>query len=217
MSVEVDFSQPNHVFQAANIQAGWVLSASFFRRVLLTLLLVSLLTACTTQTTVTPPPVRESPPTTARTVPTCQTSQLTLAYDGSDGLVANRADQFSLQNTSTSTCTLFGYPHIQMLLADGHPTPTHATQSTSAYLFQAALKVVSLQAGAKSYFIVEWVAGTCDQYASTAGEFLQVIPPGNTGILTTSARAGADGGLDACGDILVSPISAMSILYERRP
>lgn len=213
MSVDVDFSQSNQVFQAANIQAGWVYSASFFRRVLLTLLLVSLLTACTSQSTLTPPPVRQSPTTTTQTGPTCQTSQLTLAYDRSNGLVANRADQFSLQNTSTSTCTLFGYPHIQMLLADGHPTPTHAMQATSAYLFQAALKVVALQTGAKSYFIVEWVAGTCVDSASTAGEFLQVTPPGNTGILTTSARAGADGGIDACGNIVVSPVSAMSILY----
>lgn len=178
----------------------------------LTLLLVSLLTACTTQSTLTPTLVRASTPTTARTEPTCQTSQLTLAYDRSDGLVSNRADQFSLQNTSTSTCTLFGYPHIQMLLADHHPTPTHATQATSAYLFGTALKVVSLQAGAKSYFIVEWVAGTCVHYASTAGESLQVTPPGDTGILTTSARAGADGGIDACGNIVVSPVSAVSVL-----
>lgn len=214
MSVEVVFFQSKQVFQAANIQAGPVLSASFFRRVLLTLLLGSLLTACTTQSTLNPPPVKESPPTTARTGPTCRTSQLTLAYDRSDGLVANRADQFSLQNTSTSTCTLFGYPHIQMLLADRHPTPTHATQATSAYLFRTALKVVSLQAGAKSYFVVEWVAGTCVHYASTAGEFLQVTPPGDTGILTTSARAGIDDGIDACGNIVVSPVSVMSVLYE---
>jgi hypothetical protein len=179
----------------------------------LTLLLFSLLTACTTQSTVPPTPAKQSTPTTARTIPTCQTSQLTLAFDRSDALVANRADQFSLQNISTSTCTLFGYPHIQMLLADRHPTPTHTMQATSAYLFQTALKVVSLQAGAKSYFIVEWVAGTCVQYASTAGAFVQVTRPGDTGILTTSARAGADGGIDACSNIVVSPVSAMNVLH----
>lgn len=214
MSIEVVVFQSNQVFPAANIQVSWVLSASFFRRVALALLLVSLLTACTTQSTVTPPPVKESPPTTARTGSTCQTSQLTLAYDRSDGLVANRADQFSLQNTSTSTCTLVGYPHIQILLADRHPTPTHVTQSTNTYFFQTALtlKVVSMQARAKSYFSVAWVAGTCVHYASTAGEFLQVTPPGDTGILTTSSRAGADGGIDACGNIIVTPVSAMSVL-----
>ena len=159
------------------------------RRAALTLLLFSLLTACTTQSTVPPTPARQSTPITARTVPTCQTSHL------------------------TSTCTLFGYPHIQMLLADRHPTPTHAMQATSAYLFQTALKVVSLQAEAKSYFIVEWVAGTCVQYASTAGAFVQITPPGDTGILTTPARAGADGGIDACSNIVVSPVSAMNVLH----
>ena len=179
----------------------------------LILLLFSLLTACSAQSTITPTPAIASTPTTARIVPTCKTSQLTLAFDRSDALVANRADQFYLQNTSTSTCTLFGYPRIQMLLADRHPTPTHSSQATSAYLFQTALKHVSLQAAAKSYFIIEWVAGTCAQYASTAGAFVQVTPPGVTGILTTSARAGADGGIDACSNIVISPVSAMNVLH----
>jgi hypothetical protein len=182
------------------------------RRVHLTFMLVSLLTACTTPSTVPSTPVRASTSIPAQTGHTCQTSQLTLAYDRSDTLVANRADQFTLQNISTPTCTLFGYPHIQMLLADHHPTPTHATQATTAYLFRTALKVVALQAGAKSYFSVEWVSGTCAEYASTAGAFVQVTPPGDIGILTTSARAGADGGIDACGNIVVSPVSAVKVL-----
>ncbi len=159
-----------------------------------------------------PTTVRQNTPTTVQTEPTCQTSQLTLTYDGSDGLVANRADQFTLQNTSTSTCTLSGYPHIQILLADRHPTPTHATQATSAYLFQTSLKVVALQAGAKSYFTIEWVGGKCAQHASTAGAFVQITPPGDIAILTTSTRAGADGGIDAYGNIVVSPISALKVL-----
>ena len=214
MSLAAAFFQSSRVFRATTLRASRVLRASFFRRVALTLLLVSLLTACTTQSTSTPPPVRQRPQTTVRTGSTCQTSQLTLAFDRSNGLVANRADQFTLRNTSTSRCTLFGYPHIQLLLANSHPTPTQVRQATSAYLFQAALKSVSLQAGAKSYFIVEWVSGTCADYTSTAGEFVQVTPPGGTGILTTSTRAGADSGIDACGNIVVSPISEVSILYE---
>ena len=183
------------------------------RRASLTFLLVSLLAACTPQSAAPPATVRPSTPTHARTGSTCQTSQLTLAYDRSDALVANRADQFTLQNTSTSLCALFGYPHIQMLLANRHPTPTHATQATTAYLFRAALKVVALQAGAKSYFSVEWVAGTCAKSATTAGAFVQVTPPGDTGILTTSVRDGADGGIDACGKIVVSPITAVKVLF----
>lgn len=217
MWVAVVFLRSDQVFQAATKQAGWVLRASFFRRVALNLLVVGLLTACTTQSTSAPPPVKESSTTTARAGPTCRTNQLTLAYDGSGRLKANRADQFSLQNTSTSTCMLFGYPRIQLLLADRHPIPTHVTQARVAYLFHAAFKAVSLQARAKSYFIVAWVAGTCAQHASTAGEFVQVTPPGDTGILTTSTRTGADGGIDPCGNIVVSPVSAMSLLYKPSP
>ena len=144
---------------------------------------------------------------------TCQTSQLTLAYDRSSGLVGNRADQFALQNTSTSPCTLFGYPQVQLLLADRQPTPTHATQATRGYLFQTTLKVVALPAGAKAYFIIEWVAGLCVNWAATAGQFVQVSLPGATGILTTPVRSFENVGIDACGNIVVSPVFVGSALY----
>ena len=167
--------------------------------------------------TLTPTPTL-TPPTatpTARTaVSICQTNQLALAYDKSDALVSNRGDQFSLQNMSASTCTLYGYPGVQMLLANNQPTPTQETRGTSSYFFAGAVQIqtVSLQPGAKSYFVISWVAGQCDQPAASAGVYIQVTPPGNTGTLTTSTRAGADGGIDACGKIRVSPIVATSVL-----
>ena len=141
---------------------------------------------------------------TASTVPsTCQTNQLALAYDKFDGLDANQGDQFSLQNTSASTCTLDGYPNVQMLLATGQPTPTQERQDTGSYVFAGPVQIqtVSLQPGAKAYFVISWAAGACDQYAVTAGIYIQVTPPGDTGTLTASTRAGADDGIDACGII----------------
>ena len=152
-------------------------------------------------------------PTEVPPGPTCQASQLALTYESSQVGMGNRADQFSLRNDSNSTCTLFGYPHIQLLNADSQPISTHITQVTSAYLFQSsAPQAVSLQAGAKSYFIVEWVTGMCAGYSSPSliGAFLQVTPAGATSALTTSASSGVDGGIDACGDVVVSPISAVN-------
>jgi cytoskeletal protein RodZ len=153
-------------------------------------------------------------PTAITAVSICQTNQLALAYDKSDGLVANRGDQFSLQNTSASTCTLDGYPDVQMLLATNQPTPTQEMQVTGSYFFASPVQIqtVSLQPGAKAYFVISWVAGQCAQPAVTAGIYIQVTPPGDTGTLTASTSAGADGGIDACGTIRVSPISATSVL-----
>ncbi len=181
---------------------------------LLALLPVSLLAACTssqaTPSASTPTALTGSAPTRASAEPTCQTSQLILAYDASRALVANRADQFSFQNTSSSMCTLFGYPHIQILNADHQPISTHATPVTSAYLFESALKLVSLEPGARSYFVVEWVAGLCIH--PPLGDFLQVTPPGNKSILTTSASAGVDGGVDTCqGNVVVSPVTSANL------
>lgn len=194
---------------------------SLLWRTPLMLLLGVLLAACaigaptttTPSSTLTPNQPTVTP--TARTaVSTCQTNQLALAYDKFDALAANRADQFSLQNTSASTCTLYGYPAVQMLLANNQPTPTQETQDTSSYFFKGAVQVqtVSLQPGAKSYFVISWGAGECQQYATTAGVYIQVTFIGDTDILTTSTSAGADHGIDACGHIRVSPIVATSVL-----
>src|SRR5215467_8991471 len=142
-----------------------------------------LLAACAigAPTTTTPPssptPTQTAATPTAMTaVSICQTKQLALAYDKSDGLVANRGDQFSLRNTSASICTLSGYPRVQMLLANQQPTPTQETQDTGSYFFARAVQIqtVSLQPGAASYFVISWVAGQCNQYAATAGIYIQV-------------------------------------------
>jgi len=101
-----------------------------------------------------------------------------------------------------------------MLLANHQPTPTQETQDTGSYFFAGAVQIqtVSLQPGATSYFVISWVAGQCDQSAATAGVYIQVTPPGDTGTLTMSTSAGADGGIDACGNIRVSPIVATYVL-----
>jgi hypothetical protein len=169
--------------------------------------------------TATTPPSTSAPtqpvatPTEMTTVSICQTNQLALAFDKSDGLDGNRGDQFSLQNMSTSTCTLEGYPAVQMLLATHQPTPTQETQSPNSYFFSSAVQIqtVSLQPGAKSYFVISWRAGQCTQPA-VIGIYIQVTPPADTGTLTASTSAGSDGGIDACGAIYVSPISATSVL-----
>ncbi len=170
-------------------------------------------TATTPSSTPTPtqPPAT---PTEMTGVSICQTNQLALAYDKSDALVSNRGDQFSLQNTSASTCTLEGYPNVQMLLATHWETPTQETQDTNSYFFASAVQVqtVSLQPGAKAYFVISWIAGQCAQSAATTGSYIQVTPPDDTGILIVPTSDGADSGIDACGTIHVSPIAATSVL-----
>ena len=183
----------------------------------LMLLSVSLLAACTSsQSTLlasTPTTLTRSTPTTAQARSTCQTSQLKLASDTGDAGMGHRAAQFSFQNTSNSTCTLFGYPDIQVLNGDHHAISIQVTQKESGYLFgPVALKVVSLEPTAKAYFVIDWIAaGVCSTNSiSIFGTFLQAAPSGQTSALTVSAAT-----IDACGgEVGVSPVSNRSILQR---
>jgi hypothetical protein len=199
-------------------KAKRMLLTSLLWRIPVLLLSGSLLVACTmpapgTQTRVqTTPPANT--PTEARARSICQTKQLTLAYTTSLAGLANRSDEFSLQNISTAPCSLTGYPQIQLLLANHQPTPTHVIQAPSGYFFPATLQVktISLPPGGRAFFVVSWVAGTCAQSTATAGTSVQVTPPGDTGSLTTPVPTALDGGIDVCGQITVSPVSAATIL-----
>jgi hypothetical protein len=189
---------------------------------LLALLSLSFLAACTTSqaTSLVSAPTALAggkAPTMAQAASICQTSQLTLTYDSSQAAVGNRADQFRFQNISHSMCTLFGYPHIQVLSADYQLSSTQAAQETSGYLYApVTLKVVSLAPGAKAYFVVEWAVGACEP--NSIDTLLQVTSPGDSNALTTSASDSPDGGIDACqgyvNALSVSPVTSTAPLYQ---
>jgi len=117
-------------------------------------------------------------------------------------------DQFSFQNTSNSTCTLFGYPDIQILNSDHHAISTRVTHAEDAYLFSTVpLKVVSLKPTAKAYFVVEWV-NLCN-VKSPSSAFLRATPSGQTSALTTVSE-----GIYTCNGVDVSPVSNEDILLS---
>jgi len=114
--------------------------------------------------------------------------------------------QFSYQNTSNSTCTLFGYPDIRILNGDHHAISTQITHVESGYLFEPVpLKVVSLEPTAKAYFVVDWL-NLCSAN-SPASAFLQATPPSQTSALTIALA-----GIPTCDGVGVSPVSSGDIL-----
>jgi len=139
----------------------------------------------------------QSPAGTAAT--TCRTSQLALGRQGDRNGLGNFAVLYSLQNTSQQTCTLQGYPEIQLLDTNQQAMTFTVNQQSSAYLYNMGEpQLMTLAPGQSGYFVVEWSAGP----ASCAGAaYLEVTPPGDQTRLQIADM------LEICtGPVIVSPI-----------
>jgi hypothetical protein len=129
----------------------------------------------------------------------CQTSQLTLAKQGDENGLGNFANIYRLQNISQQTCTLEGYPGVQLLDENQQPMSITVLQQTSAYLYNAQNpQLVTLAPGASGYFILEWSAGPSSCAGATS---VLVMPPGDQTNLQIAST------IEVCtGKVIVSPI-----------
>jgi hypothetical protein len=136
---------------------------------------------------------------TGAVVTNCQTSQLTLAKQGDENGLGNFANIYRLQNSSQQTCTLEGYPGVQLLDASQQPMSITVLQQTSAYLYNTqTVQLVTLAPGASGYFILEWSAGPSSCAGATS---VLVTPPGDQTSLQIANT------IPACtGKVIVSPI-----------
>lgn len=72
-----------------------------------------------------------APPTTTAPAATCTTNQLSLAEFRTEAVGAGSASAtFKLANTSSTTCSLSGYPQVTLLDAAGNPMPETSVQSS---------------------------------------------------------------------------------------
>lgn len=114
----------------------------------------------------------------------CQTRQLRIAFDNNGAAAGNAGAQFVFVNQSQESCTLSGYPAIQLLDARHQPMRAQVMRTTGAYLYITQMpRPFVLQAGEKAYFVVEWGDLGCGNippasYASPVS-FLRVTPPLN--------------------------------------
>lgn len=127
----------------------------------------------------------------------CQTQHLLLAFDRFGAATSNEAAQFVLVNQSKQSCTLSGYPALQLLDARHQPIPAHVGQSTGSPLHptQAPHRFV-LGPREKAYFVVAWANLGCGKIppASFASpvSFLRVTPPLNQASLLVATQFGVE-------------------------
>ncbi len=93
---------------------------------------------------------------------TCRTERLRLALDQDVSELGNAGLQLTFENASRESCTLSGYPALQLLDAQHKQLPMKMARSTSGYLYQMHdPQVITLQPGKKAYFVISWANQGC--------------------------------------------------------
>ena len=149
----------------------------------------------------------------AASSPRCALRALAAWGGPSTGAAGSIAGEFGFTNRSTRTCSLFGFPRINMLDASGGNIST--LDRTAPGAFGIAAKTVVLAPGATAYFGVEYASQTgfatlrCPKSVA-----LRITPPQVAGSLTLrapAARIAPYGGTTKqleCGIVHVSAVTA---------
>jgi hypothetical protein len=167
------------------------------------------LASCSSAATVTLSPSPTASPT-ALAVTHCQTTQLTLGLQSQQSGASNFANIYQLENSSQHTCTLEGYPGVQLLTASQQPLTIATNQQTSAYLYtNQQPQMVTLAPAAVAYFIVEWNAAVNGSGTCPGAAYVVITPPGNQATLRLASM------VDVCtGSVIVSPIEPTAFGYQ---
>jgi Protein of unknown function (DUF4232) len=167
-------------------------------------------TPATSTNVATRPPASQPEPTSTARAP-CQTRQLLFVVGQLTSNLGNAGLEFSFKNQSRVSCTLFGYPKLQLLDAQHKPLRVQITRSTSGYLYRTRdPQVISLHPGEKADFAITWgnlgCGDTSPTYA-TPTAFLLVTLPLNKASFLVATRLCAYG-----NQVSVSPLEPSQIL-----
>jgi len=173
---------------------------------------IILLSACSS-TAKTTPTVSPTPSTTATPATlTCETSQLSIQLGAQDAAMGSRGvTGMSFVNTSAKSCTLEGYPNLQMFDSTGKSLPTHVIHFGSFAAPNSTAGLVTLAPGAKASFDLLYAAqtGYGNAYCPTSSK-VAFTPPGSKVALTLDWQIQPYGGGTIqklrCGEIKVSPL-----------
>jgi uncharacterized protein DUF4232 len=148
----------------------------------------------------------------------CSSTELR-AWAGGTGAGAGSAFlEFAFVNASARRCSLIGFPALAMRSAAGKPIKTIELH-VSAGFDGISRRLVTLAAGARAYFGVEFTDGPVfkGEVCPTSAQLL-LTPPGAGGAVTLSgadARITPYGGgpmQQSCGVVYVSPVTAKMFL-----
>ena len=134
---------------------GLSLNLSLFFLFGLTMVLSTCGTASTSTAVSALPTSRPAP--SPSVLAACRTEQLRLALDQGVSNMGNAGLQLTFENASRESCTLAGYPALQLLDTHHKQLPMKIARSTYEYLYHMHdPQVMTLQPGKKAYVVLSW-------------------------------------------------------------
>jgi uncharacterized cupredoxin-like copper-binding protein len=122
--------------------------------------------------------------------------------------LGNEEFRVQLSNTSTTTCTLFGYPGLQLLSAKGKPISTEVHRGSSYLVRPETPETVTLRPGQVASFVVSFEDQTgFPNTTCPVAPTMEVTPPNDYHSLEIHGSFSSYG---PCGRYVVSPVYAGS-------
>lgn len=178
-----------------------------------------LLTGCGSNSNPTPTP---TPTVTPSVTPTttvtpaslvCGSSQLSIILGVEGAAMGSRGvTGTAFKNISSTTCTLKGYPIVQMIDATGTSISTYVTRTDTIFGTSTPIKVLTLAPGTEAKFDMFYEAGTgYGNLSCPTSTSVNFTPPGSSTALVVAWKIQPYGGTVQalkCGELKVGPLYA---------
>ncbi|HSN03296.1 MAG TPA: DUF4232 domain-containing protein [Acidimicrobiales bacterium] len=159
-----------------------------------------------------PPPTSSSP----ESLPRCTSANLRVEIGIANVAMGHVSQQIRLKNISQATCTLRGYPRLQMLDAAGAALTTHLHFGADYIVPTIAVRTVTLAPNASAGFLVGYENATGFATASCpTSHTIEIYPPHSASALSVRWHLAPYGGSVSalnCGLLSVSPIASVAQL-----
>lgn len=142
----------------------------------------------------------------------CTASQLTVSVATAGASAGHQTSKVTFENTSGTSCTLHGYPGLQLLDAAGAALPTDVVRGASAATPSLPVTTVTLAAGGDASFLAGWAdaTGYGGDTCPTSTD-AQITAPNDYTSLTIPWAITPYGGTVQdlqCGQVYVTPVFA---------
>jgi hypothetical protein len=148
----------------------------------------------------------------------CSSTQLRAWAGGPAAGAGSAFLEFAFVNASARRCSLIGFPTLALRSAAGKTIKTTELQLSSGF-DGIARKLVTLAAGARAYFGVQFTDGPVfkGEVCPTSAQLLLTPPGGGAAVTLSGVRAritpyGGGPMPQSCGVVYVSPVTAKMIL-----
>lgn len=133
----------------------------------------------------------------------CVAADLQPSFLGTNGAAGTIAVGFALTNSSSSTCTTYGWPGVLLLSSTATALPTDAVRTSSDMLGSTPATDITLKPGQEASFRLiasDFASGSTASCPNATA--LQIIAPNDTATL----KVAISGGIPACGRATLSPL-----------